>query len=270
MGRGLRPLLNKKQLPPINKDTASHLLDHPHIFLDEVMRQAQDNEIIRLSMDIREGKSLSNFMGKDVRVLSRPQFEPGMLLWGNITLCGTNKLRRQINETTRSLLGYTEPIVESEKLINLKNNWDLISDQGTAFTNGVIGNLENWCEDTWYYNLAFPSHPPRVPVICGRFKSEIEEDFGEIFIDKKCLIEGTPFFSDKQKYVVNKSVKKGEYPLPHELTYGYCLTVHKSQGSEWEKVLILEEEFPFNKEEHKRFLYTAVTRASSKAILIMK
>ena len=41
------------QLPPVNKDDANNLLDKPHIFLDEIHRQAQESEIIRVSMDIR-------------------------------------------------------------------------------------------------------------------------------------------------------------------------------------------------------------------------
>ena len=43
---------------------------------------------------------------------------------------------------------------------------------------------------------------------------------------------------------------------------------HKSQGSEWDKVLIYEEKFPFDKEEHKRWLYTACTRAAEKLVLV--
>lgn len=43
---------------------------------------------------------------------------------------------------------------------------------------------------------------------------------------------------------------------------------HKSQGSEWDKVLVIEEGFPFKKEEHARWLYTTVTRASSKLVLV--
>ena len=53
-----------------------------------------------------------------------------------------------------------------------------------------------------------------------------------------------------------------------EFTYGYAVTTHKAQGSEWDKVLILEEKFPFEKEEHARWLYTAVTRASEKLVLV--
>ena len=42
----------------------------------------------------------------------------------------------------------------------------------------------------------------------------------------------------------------------------------KVNGSEWDKVLILEEDFPFDKEEHKKWLYTAITRASQKLVLV--
>lgn len=39
-------------------------------------------------------------------------------------------------------------------------------------------------------------------------------------------------------------------------------------GSEWDKVLVIEERFPFDKEEHKRWLYTACTRAAKKLVLV--
>ena len=45
----------------IEKNENNHVLDKPHIFLDEIMRQAQDSEIIRLSMWVREGKPLGQF-----------------------------------------------------------------------------------------------------------------------------------------------------------------------------------------------------------------
>lgn len=39
-------------------------------------------------------------------------------------------------------------------------------------------------------------------------------------------------------------------------------------GSEWDKVLVYEEKFPFSKEEHKKWLYTAVTRGAQKVVLV--
>ena len=53
-----------------------------------------------------------------------------------------------------------------------------------------------------------------------------------------------------------------------ELCLAYATTIHKSQGSEYEKVLAIEERYPFDKVEHARWLYTAVTRASEKLVLV--
>ena len=49
------------QLPPVNKNEDNHLLDNPHIFLDEIMRQEEGNEIIDLSMKIRKGEPIDYF-----------------------------------------------------------------------------------------------------------------------------------------------------------------------------------------------------------------
>jgi exodeoxyribonuclease V len=46
-----------------------------------------------------------------------------------------------------------------------------------------------------------------------------------------------------------------------EFTYGYALTVHKSQGSQWDNVIVFDESFAF-KEDRAKHLYTAVTRAA--------
>jgi ATP-dependent exoDNAse (exonuclease V) alpha subunit len=56
--------------------------------------------------------------------------------------------------------------------------------------------------------------------------------------------------------------------VPKKFDYGYAITAHKSQGSEWLKVLVVEEKFPFDKLEHARWLYTAATRASEKLVIV--
>ena len=53
-----------------------------------------------------------------------------------------------------------------------------------------------------------------------------------------------------------------------ELEYGYAITCHKSQGSECKKVLVIEE--VLHSAHHKRWLYTAVTRASEILVLNTK
>ena len=57
---------------------------------------------------------------------------------------------------------------------------------------------------------------------------------------------------------------------PFDFAYAYAITTHKAQGSEWDKVLVVEERFPFDKEEHIKWLYTAATRAKEKLVIIRK
>jgi exodeoxyribonuclease-5 len=53
-----------------------------------------------------------------------------------------------------------------------------------------------------------------------------------------------------------------------EFTFGYCLTVHKAQGSQWDNVYLFDESFVF-REDRQRWLYTGVTRASEKITVVM-
>ena len=96
------------QLPPINKDEDNHVLDNPHIFLDEIMRQAQESEIIRLSMHVREGQPISTFKaaGAQVQIYSPNQVVDGMYSWADQILCATNAKRVEINNFVRKQKGF--------------------------------------------------------------------------------------------------------------------------------------------------------------------
>ncbi len=52
-----------------------------------------------------------------------------------------------------------------------------------------------------------------------------------------------------------------------EFDFGYAITCHKSQGSQWNNVLIYDESWCF-RDDWKRWLYTAITRASEKITLV--
>ena len=54
--------------------------------------------------------------------------------------------------------------------------------------------------------------------------------------------------------------------LPKEFDYGYCITCHKAQGSEYDKVLVFEEYLRGS--DHARWLYTAATRAKEKLVIV--
>ena len=85
------------QIPPIEKDKDNHLLEHPHIFLDEIMRQAAESEIIRASMNIRAMKPLVEMHGNEVQVFNKADLNTGMLMWADQVLVGTNATRIAIN-----------------------------------------------------------------------------------------------------------------------------------------------------------------------------
>lgn len=257
------------QLPPVNKDDDNHILDNPHVFLDEVMRQATESEIIRLSMDIRNGKSLSLFQGKEVQIISQKDLNTGMLMWADQIICATNQKRVALNSQIRNLLGRKEMPEDGDKIICLRNYWDVLSSEENPLINGTIGYLKNSFEtfiEVPFYVLLKDS-PRTVPIIGSDFVVDNEE-YSSLDMDKRMILEGNPSISWKDSFYLKKR-GFGEL-IPMEFTYGYAITGHKSQGSEWDKVLVIEENFPFDKEEHMRWLYTVVTRAAEKLVLVKK
>ena len=69
------------QLPPIGEGNGA--LDKPHIFLDEIMRQSQESEIIRLTLAIREGRVLTPYRGNEVQIINQKDVVSGMYLWAD-------------------------------------------------------------------------------------------------------------------------------------------------------------------------------------------
>lgn len=257
------------QIPPLDQKDNNHLLDHPHVFLDQIMRQAQESEIIRLSMKIRNGEYLDNFDGKEVKVFPHNKLSTGMLTWADIILTAKNDTRLKVNNQIRKLLGFGDKPQEGDKLICLRNYWDDFTTTAAPIVNGTIGYVKNLREDVIHI-------PPRIQTSMRTidiYRADFITDDGileDMQIDKKMLLIGEKTCSWKDSYKLQRAKKNHGELEPKELTYAYAITGHKSQGSEWEKVLVLEENFPFSREEHKRWLYTACTRASDKLVLIKR
>lgn len=260
------------QLPTINPDDDNHVLDAPHIFLDEIMRQALDNEIIRLSLDIREGRPLNLFSGKDVKVVDKSSLVTGMLTWADQILCATNNTRIGINKQMRELLGKAGDPKDGDKIICLNNHWDIIGSLGNPLTNGRILTIANSRTKV----LRFPAWHVGVDSVVTLVCDLIDEDSGEIYecmyLDKPGLVTGTPGLNVKQKFKLSRIAKK-YYVGPKlvlDVAFAYAITGHKAQGSEFKNVVVLEESFPFDKTEHARWLYTCATRASDKLVIVKK
>jgi exodeoxyribonuclease-5 len=254
------------QLPPVNKDDDNGVLQKPHVFLDEIMRQAQESEIIRISMDIREGKNISLFDGNEVKIFSPKDFTESTLTWADQILVGTNATRINLNNTMRRLLGREGGPQNGDKVICLRNDWETFADNGDPLVNGTIGFLQN--PYTTYANFPRFLGGHRFEVLNSNFISDSGANFSSINMDKKMIMTGEKCCDLKTAWKLGQS--KFGYLMPKEFTYGYAITCHKSQGSQWDKILIVEEGFPFDKTEHARWLYTAVTRAVEKAVIIRK
>lgn len=259
------------QLPPINKNEDNHLLDNPHIFLDEIMRQEAESEIINLTMDIRAGKPLARYQGKEVQVLNKDELTTGMLLWADQIICAKNETRIALNNQMRNLLGRSGGPQDGDKVICLKNNWDIYSVNDNPLVNGTIGYLKD--SFSTYINLprqiTSDGQPKKLDILTANFISDTKEDYGILNMDKQLITTGVPGLDWKTSYKMGRNWRFQD-KIPDQFTYGYAITCHKSQGSEWDNVLVIEEGFPFEKEEHKQWLYTAATRAAKKLVIIKK
>lgn len=156
------------------------------------------------------------------------------------------------------------PIV-GDKVICLRNDWEHPSEAGDIAVNGTIGYLTSI-----HYNKY---HPYLHPQLIADFlpdtysnedveRSPCDLFFRNVNMDYKLLTTG-------EETVNNKNFKffpKAHRPQVYD--YGYCITCHKAQGSEYDKVLVIEEFLKGN--EHARWLYTAATRAKEKLVIVRK
>ena len=250
------------QLPPIGEENG--VLDQPHIFLDEIMRQAEESEIIRLSADIRARKGIKPFKGEEINIVPKSALCDGMLTWADQILCGKNNTRYELNDYYRRLKWDTpfltsEPIV-GDKIICLKNNWDKITQVGDALVNGTIGTLTRISTSPNEYlgtkaiiDFLPESYDETIP---------LDQEFHDLLIDWKLITTHEPTLNKENFRMFPR------YLRPEQFDYGYVITCHKSQGSEYDKVLVIEEMLKAT--DHARWLYTAVTRASQKLTLVLK
>ena len=86
-------------------------------------------------------------------------------------------------------------------------------------------------------------------------------------MDKHQIITGERSLDARTIYKLN-SRRNTQHLVPMEFTYAYAITYWKAQGSEWDKVIVMEEGFPYDRETHAKAMYTAITRASQKVIWI--
>ncbi|MBI2596805.1 ATP-binding domain-containing protein [Candidatus Daviesbacteria bacterium] len=240
------------QLPPVG-DTYS-LMDNPSLKLETIHRHAQDNPILQIATLARTTgqipfKEFSPFVKKVPRGTTDAQeiidnifsnFNENTLI-----LCGRNTTRVKLNQQIRQKMGLTsdEPII-GERVICLKNNYKNLT---RPIYNGMIGKLVKLApsDKHWY----------EAEII---FQDDPEPFQGRI----------SKYQFHKEKYL--EEVKGIHYTeIGDRFDFGYALTVHKSQGSQADIVLLFEEPSTYWEDElWNRWLYTAVTRAVKQLYII--
>lgn len=226
------------QLPPI-KGQGFFTDCKPDFMLEEIHRQAADNPIIRLSMLVRQGeRPITGDHGNGVKVCSRNDINSKQVLQADQILVGMNVTRHRYNNRLRELLGRDGEVpVLGDRLVCLKNNRDEGLFNGSLWTVSKIKNMATGSHRIWV-------------------KSEDTDAVVDCDVLDACW--------DGSIKDVDWKAKRGF----DEFTYGYALTVHKSQGSQWNNVMIFDESGSFGTE-RSRWLYTAVTRAAQHLTLVI-
>jgi len=235
------------QLPPV-KGEGYFINAQPDMMLTEVHRQAQDNPIIRMSMDVREGRGLTPGAYGDSCDILRASIDRDEMrervMGADQLLCGLNRTRQTFNQRLRDLKGLSDmtghmPAV-GDRLVCLRNNREK-----NLFNGGL-----------WNVAQARPtSGGKRVEM---RVESLDEPDKTPVDIAVPA-----EFFLGTEKDLHWKERRDWD-----EFTYGWALTVHKSQGSQWDNVLVFDESRTF-REDAAKHLYTAVTRAAERVTVVV-
>ena len=241
-----------EQLPPIEGEQT--ILQDPHVFLTEITRQALDNPIIKMSMDVRDSKPFMYGGDKRCRVIPKEKVSDKLLLGADIIIVGKNVTRHKINEYVRQLKWgdkYTTNPIEGDRCICLKNKWDTVGSDGAPLINGQLGQLKN---------IRIQDIPPYGTIMIADFLSDDGGLYRNLMMDYKLMLTGSPTINaDNWKQFAN-------WPKLFEFAFGYAVTAHKSQGSEFNRVLVYDEAFG-DMEQRKRWRYTSVTRAAQKLII---
>ena len=228
------------QLPPISGGGffTEHEPDH---LLTEIHRQARDNPIIRLALDVREGREFMRGDYGDARVIGKEEVNQDLVLGADQVLVGTNRTRRRYNARLRELKGFSAAYPQAgDKLVCLRN------DPAKGLLNGSLWKVMTSSRETVKPGINLLVSP--------------EEDDPDRGVAKIKLLKAA--FEEQDTEIPWSTKKRFD-----DFDYGYALTVHKAQGSQWDEVVLFDESWAF-KDTRQQWLYTAITRAAKKLTIV--
>ena len=228
------------QLPPISGG-GFFTEAEPDFLLTEIHRQARDNPILRLALDVREGREFMRGDYGTAQVIGKEEVTQDLVLKADQVLVGTNRTRRRYNKRLRELKGFTADYPQAgDKLVCLRN------DPAKGLLNGSLWKVMTASRETVKPGINLLVSP--------------EEDDPDRGVSKIKLLKSV--FEDPDAEIPWQQKKRFD-----DFDYGYALTVHKAQGSQWNDIVLFDESFAF-KETRQRWLYTAITRAAETITLV--
>ena len=264
------------QLPPINGDC--RLLENPNYQLTKIVRQAQGDPIVQVATMARRGDGIP-FGNYGANVCVRPRGSLSardrkrLFLEADQIICGTNRTRAQLNAEIRGYMGIEEDCLlptEGEKVICTLNNWEKPLDDEGKFhlVNGVIGRAQKVNES--FDDLAEMTFTPdfltngvTVPFDTGIF---INGEYTHWYGDRAVKLSDGTVVHENNFALLHKLKAVAEEPICR-FEFAYAITCHKAQGSEFDFVIVFDEGWVFG-EEKNRWLYTAITRAKKKLLIL--
>ena len=228
------------QLPPISGG-GFFTEAEPDYLLTEIHRQARDNPILRLALDVREGREFDYGDYGAARVIGRDGVDQELVLAADQVLVGTNRTRRRYNQRLRQLKGFEAHYPQAgDKLVCLRN------DPAKGLLNGSLWKVMTSSRETVKPGINLLVSP--------------EEDDPDRGVAKIKLLKAA--FENPEDEIPWQQKKRFD-----DFDYGYALTVHKAQGSQWNNVVLFDESWAF-KETRQRWLYTAITRAAEQLTVV--
>lgn len=240
------------QLPPVFGTCP--FLKQPDIILTEIMRQAEDSEIIWMSQMAKQGKKIPYGRYNNSLVIRPEEVTDEMLKKVDMVITGRNKTRDHVNAYFREKflkVDKDSPIVIGDKLVCRKNNWReklTVNNMELYLINGMVGYVED-------INMSSLS------------KSVMEIDFRPDFLD----IDMYSNLAVNLDYLMTPASQEyksfNPYDYSNRFQYGNCISVHLAQGSQYPSVLYYKESFS-QSDYQRRLDYVALSRAESFHILV--
>ena len=222
------------QLPPVG-DKGFFINREPDFLLTEIHRQAQGSPVLHLADLARRGRELPEGATGDSQVVPKGHLTIADVAEFDQIIVGTNKARRDINRQVRQHLGRKTHLPEAgDKLIALRNNYE------RGILNGSL------------WEVLYVQHQGD-----DKIWMQIKGEGGA-----QVVTAFTHHFEGRER-----EIRPWDMKLYEHFDFGYAITCHKAQGSQWGRILVIDESWCFRADSRK-WLYTAITRAAESVTIV--